>query len=178
MLSLVLILAAAAAAADAVAAAPPPGPAALAPAINADVCDSKPVIMLVSGLIHDRTRILRYGEAIRASGLYEKLGGYYIASPRSIATFEGSPAPNQSVLMVRFPCYAHARRFWYSEIYQKQLVPLRQNPSAGDFTVTIYPEISPPPAVAAQLNPGGYKAVPPSDVAASIPMMKPEALKQ
>ncbi|MEY2885109.1 MAG: hypothetical protein RL490_2833 [Pseudomonadota bacterium] len=173
MFSLLLLLAAAPPVTP-----PPPGPAALAPAVNADVCDGKPVIMLVSGLVHDRDRILRYGEAIRASGLYEKLGGYYIASPRSIATFEGSPPPNQSVLMVRFPCYAHARRFWYSEIYQKQLVPLRQNPSAGDFTVTIYPEIPPPPAVAAQLNPGGYKAVPSPDVAASIPVVSTEAPKQ
>ncbi len=150
---------------------PPPGPAALAPAVNPDVCDGKPVIMLISGQVHDRDRILRYGAAIRESRLYEKLGGYYIVSPRSIATFEGSPPANQSVLMVRFPCFAHARAFWYSQKYQRDLVPLRQNPSAGDFTVTIYPEIAPPPEVGAMLQPGGYKAVPGPEVVAAIPQV-------
>ncbi|MFZ4687612.1 MAG: DUF1330 domain-containing protein [Polymorphobacter sp.] len=149
----------------------PPPPSAQAPSVNPDVCDGKPVIMLVAGRIHDRARILAYGAAIRASGLYEKLGGYYIASPRSLATFEGEPAADASTLMVRFPCFAHARAFWYSQEYQNELVPLRRNPSAGEFTVTVYPEIAPPPAVAAKLNPGGYTAVPGPEVAAGIPQI-------
>ncbi len=153
------------------AAAPPASPIAPAPVVDPARCDGKPVIMLVSGLVHDRDRILRYGQAIQASGLYEKLGGYYLASPRSVATFEGSPAANQSSLMVRFPCYAHARAFWYSKTYQKMLIPLRQNPSAGDFTVTVYPEIAPPSAIAAMLQPGGYKTNPAPEVAASIPQV-------
>ncbi len=163
MTSLLLLLA--------VALLPPANPAALASTSNATVCDGKPVIMLISGIVHDRARILAYGDAIKASGLYEKLGGYYLASPRSLATFEGTPPANQSVLMVRFPCYAHARAFWFSQKYQKDLIPLRQNPNAGDFTVTVYPEIAPPAAISAQLQPGGYRIVPPPSVISGIPQV-------
>ncbi len=148
--------------APAVAQMPPP------PSLDPEVCDNKPVIMLVAGEIKDWARIRAYGAAIRDSGLYDKLGGYYINVPRSIATFEGSPPPAQSMLMVRFPCFAHARTFWYSKEYQERLKALRQNPSAGAFTVTVYPEAAPPPGVAAwwpKLGP--LKAAPP-EIAAAI----------
>lgn len=136
-----------------------------------ETCDNKPVIMHVAGILHDRDRIIAYGAAIRASGLYEKLGGYYVNNPRSVAVFEGTPAPASSILMVRFPCLAHARAFWYSKTYQKTLKPLRQNPSAGDFTVTVYPEAAPPPGVAAQLQPGGYRRPADPAVLATIPQI-------
>jgi uncharacterized protein (DUF1330 family) len=119
------------------------------------VCDNKPVIMLVAGDIKDRARLLAYGAAIRDSGLYDRLGGYYINVPRVIETFEGQAPPTQSMLMVRFPCLAHARAFWFSKEYQEKLKPLRLNPSAGDFVVTVYPEAAPPPGVAAWWPPFG-----------------------
>ncbi len=148
-----------------------PPPVAAPAGHDPDICDGKPVIMVVAGLINDRARIIAYGAAIRDAGLYEKLGGYYLNSPRPLAVFEGAPPANASTLMVRFPCFAHARAFWYSRTYQEKLVPLRQNPSAGDFTVTVYPEIAAPPAVAAMLAPGGYTVVPDAGVAASIPQV-------
>ncbi len=135
------------------------------------VCDGKPVIMLVAGDIKDWARIRAYGAAIRDSGLYDKLGGYYINIPRSIATFEGAPAATSSMLMVRFPCFAHARTFWYSKEYQERLKLLRLDPSAGEFTVTVYPENAPPPGVAARWPKlGALKAAPP-EIAASVPQV-------
>ncbi|WP_439533905.1 DUF1330 domain-containing protein [Polymorphobacter sp.] len=134
-------------AAPVMAQAPPGTPPHAPPAPG--VCDDKPVIMLVAGDITDRERVLAYGKAIRDSGLYDKLGGYYMNVPRVIDTFEGTPGPRDSMLMVRFPCLAHARAFWYSKEYQEKLKPLRLNPSAGTFTVTVYPEAAPPPGVAA-----------------------------
>ena len=68
-----------------------------------DQCDNKPVIMVVEGRTIDLDRIVTYGKAIRDSGLYPKLGGYYIDRPRPIAVFEGTSPPERSVLLVRHP---------------------------------------------------------------------------
>lgn len=148
-----------------------PAPAAMAPTLDPDRCDGKPVIMVVAGVLKDRARLGAYAKAIRDSGLYDVLGGYYMNSPRAVATFEGSPPPQSSTLMVRFPCLAHARTFWYSTKYQREIVPLRQNPSAGDFTVTVYPEIAAPAYMSGRLQPGGYAATPGPEVAKSVPQI-------
>lgn len=152
-----------------------PAAAQPAPPAAPAVCDGKPVLMVIRGLIHDRERILKYGAAIRASGLYDRLGAYYINVPRAIATFEGAPPANDSVLIVRFPCLAHARAFWNSKLYQQTIVPLRRDPSAGDFTVTVYPELAPPPAMQGRVAPGAYLAIPDAKVAAGIPQTDPAA---
>jgi uncharacterized protein (DUF1330 family) len=124
MISLVFALAASAAAA--------------APSQPVETCDDKPVLMVVYGPMHDRDRMVAYGKAIADSGLYKKLGGYYLNSPRSAAIFEGKPT---SMIIVRFPCLANAKAFWNSKDYQEKIKPMRLNPSAGDFTVAVYPEI-------------------------------------
>ena len=77
-------------------------------------CDDRPVIMVIEGDIKDRERLAAYATAIRASGLYPRLGGYYLINPGPVAVFEGASPPTRSVLAVRFPCFAHARAFWYS----------------------------------------------------------------
>lgn len=108
--------------------------------IDKPVCD-KPVYMVVAGETHDRTRMQGYAKAIAESKLYEKLGGYYINAPRQIASFEGEISPKYAMLIVRFPCLANAKAFWNSQEYQDKIKPLRLNPPAGDYTVTVYPEI-------------------------------------
>jgi uncharacterized protein (DUF1330 family) len=143
-------------------------------ALDPKRCDNKPVIMLVAGSIADWPRVRAYGQAIRDSGLYDKLAGYYLNVPRVIDTFEGEAPANQSMLIVRFPCLAHARAFWYSREYQEKLKPLRLNPSAGSFTVTVYPEASPPPGVAAHWPPAGAITRFAPEVAAGIPQQEPE----
>ena len=146
-------------------------PAASAPSLDPEVCDNHPVVMVVAGLLKDRPRLGAYAKAIRDSGLYDKLGGYYLNSPRSVATFEGVSPPEASTLLVRFPCLAHARTFWYATQYQRDIVPLRMNPSAGDFTVTVYPEITPPPYMTGRLQPGGYSWTPGPEVARAVPQV-------
>jgi uncharacterized protein (DUF1330 family) len=105
------------------------------------VCDNKPVYMVVAGPTHDRARMGAYAKAIADSKLYEKLGGYYINAPRHSEVFEGEVPANQSLLIVRFPCAANARAFWNSKEYQEKIKPIRLNPSAGDYSVALYPEI-------------------------------------
>lgn len=102
-------------------------------------CD-QPVIMVVTGLTLDRERMGRYARAIAESKIYEELGGYYLNVPRTLEIFEGTEDPRHTTLNVRFPCIENARAFWYSKTYQETILPLRLNPSAGDYSVRVYPE--------------------------------------
>jgi uncharacterized protein (DUF1330 family) len=142
--------------------APPPAPQQPLPDSNApppsdDICD-EPVLMVVAGPTHDRARMQAYGEAIARSGLYRQLGGYYVNSPRSVATFEGTPPPGFVTLIVRFPCLANAEAFWNSRVYQEEILPLRLNPSAGTYTVTVYPEAPLREDMVGQVGDNGYRA--------------------
>lgn len=118
-----------------------------------------PVIMIVSGITLDPARMGEYARALAASGLYPKLGGYYLNSPRPVAVFEGDVDPNYVSLLVRFPCLEHARRFWNSRLYQETVRPLRVNPSAGDYQVTVYREADMPDYMQGKVGPGDYTAV-------------------
>jgi uncharacterized protein (DUF1330 family) len=136
-----------------------PAPAATTPpalATEPGVCDGKPVIMVVRGLISDFPRLRAYGQALAAAGLYPRLGGYYLNAPRAIEVFEGEVPANESILMVRFPCLAHARAFWHSRAYQQEVKPKRLNPPAGSFTVSVYPEIELPAYMAGRVTPPAY----------------------
>ena len=118
-------------------------------------CEGGPVYMVVAGETHDRPRMLAYGQAIRDSGLYERLGGYYINVPVPVATFEGGPESHVT-LIVRFPCLANAQAFWYSWEYQEEIKPLRLNPSAGDYAVKVYPQAELPPYMAGRVAAAPY----------------------
>lgn len=146
-------------------------PTASIPALDPKVCDGKPVIMVVRGMLKDRARLAEYAAAIRASGLYPILGGYYLNVPRAVAVFEGTPDPNDSIIMARFPCLAHARAFWYSIAYQETVKPKRLNPSAGDFLVTVYPELPIPEHMAGRVQPPVYTPSPGPEIAAAVPMV-------
>lgn len=137
---------------------PLPSPVAKQAAPNPTVCDNRPVVMLVEGTIRDAARLNAYADAIRSSGLYQQLGGYYLVNPRPVAVFEGAAPPERSLLAVRFPCLAHARAFWNSKIYREKIVPLRSNPSAGDFVVTVHLELSIPAYMHDRVVPAAYGA--------------------
>ena len=113
-------------------AAPPPPPS---------TCD-QPVYMVVEGRTLDRARMMAYAKAIADSEIYQKLGGYYVTAPRPLEVFEGEVPPDYVNLTVRFPCIENARAFWNSRVYQETILPIRQNPPAGDYTVTVYAETS------------------------------------
>lgn len=130
----------------------------IAAAAATPACDDKPVLMIVSGPTHDRARMLAYGKAIAESGLYKKLGGYYVAAGRPVDVFEGTPPPNYSMIVVRFPCLANARAFWNSREYQEKIKPMRLDPSAGDYVVTVHPEIPVREDMAGKVGDSGYRA--------------------
>lgn len=132
-----------------------------------------PVIMVISGPTHDRARMQAYGKAIADSGLYQKLGGYYVnlAFPQEI--FEGSAPTGYVNLIVRFPCMANARAFWFSKEYQERIKPLRQNPSAGDYVVTVYPEAPIRADMIGKVGDNGYKVPFAADGIAQIEGPKP-----
>jgi uncharacterized protein (DUF1330 family) len=127
-------------------------------AAAAPVCDNKPVLMVVTGQTHDRERMLAYGKAIADSGLYRKLGGYYLNAPRTLATFEGAPPKGYSTIIVRFPCLANAQAFWNSKEYQERIRPMRLNPSAGDYTVSVYPEVPVRDDMVGKVGDAAYRA--------------------
>ncbi|WP_296719963.1 DUF1330 domain-containing protein [Erythrobacter sp.] len=112
---------------------------AAAPPPPQSTCDA-PVYMVIEGRTLDRERMMDYGRAIAESDLYQKLGGYYVTIPRPLEVFEGDVPPDYVNLTVRFPCIANARAFWNSRAYRETILPIRQNPSAGDYIVTIYGE--------------------------------------
>ena len=104
-------------------------------------CDSeKPVIMLVAGRTLDAGRMRDYAIALQQSDLYPNAQGYYLNIPRPVRVLEGEPDSNDVALMVRFPSECAAVNFWYDDFYQTEIKPMRLNPSAGDYVVTLYNE--------------------------------------
>lgn len=145
-------------------------PRATAP--SPSTCD-QPVIMVVSGPTSDRSRMLAYGKAIADSKLYHQLGGYYInlAFPQEI--FEGNAPAGYVNLIVRFPCMANARAFWNSKVYQEQIRPLRLNPAAGDYIVTVYPEAPLREDLVGKVGDDSYSADFPADGVAQVTRPRP-----
>ena len=123
-----------AAAPSATPAPPPANPALPAKPVPCD----KPAYLVVISTITDPVKITAYREALRDSGLYPALGGFYITSGRPVELLEGSTFGKSTIVVAKFPCAEAARRFWYSEVYQKKIVPLREG--AGSFEVAIFDE--------------------------------------
>ena len=118
--------------------------------------DNKPVIMLVAGRTLDAGRMRDYAIALQQSDLYPNARGYYLNNPRPVRILEGDPDVNDVALMVRFPSECAAVNFWYDDFYQSEIKPLRLNPSAGDYVVTLYDEASLPPYMAGKVGDGSY----------------------
>ena len=118
--------------------------------------DTKPVIMLVAGRTLDAGRMRDYAIALQQSDLYPNARGYYLNNPRPVRILEGDPDANDVALMVRFPSECSAVNFWYDDFYQSEIKPLRLNPSAGDYVVTLYDEASLPPYMAGKVGDGSY----------------------
>lgn len=106
-------------------------------------CD-RPVTMLVEGINLDRARYASYGAALRDSGLYPSLEGYYAAVGDPVRVFEGDWPQEAFRVLARFPCERRARAFWFSEAY-RDIVPMREG--AGPVRVTVFEEL-PVPAYA------------------------------
>ena len=100
--------------------------------------ERQPVIMVIAGETLDRERMAAYSKALADSGLYARVGGRYLNEPRPIEVLEGDPSDDHVILAVHFPSECAALKFWHSDIYQTEIKPLREDPPAGDYTVTLY----------------------------------------
>lgn len=100
-----------------------------------------PAILMVTGANTDGEKFTEYGDALRASGLYEHYEGYYQAIGDPAQTLEGEWAEEEFTVLARFPCRAALDGFWFSDEYT-QLKKLREN--AGPVRAVIYEELSPP----------------------------------
>jgi uncharacterized protein (DUF1330 family) len=102
-----------------------------------------PVLMVVQGDLSPEGFAPRqgrpgYGQALRASGSYERFDGWYVASGAPAEVFEGAWRPNQDMLQIaEFPCLEAARGWYYSTDYQATL-PLRAR--AGEFRLAVWPK--------------------------------------
>lgn len=120
-------------------------------------CDSeKPVIMLVAGRTLDAERMRDYAIALGSSDLYPNARGYYLNIPRPLRVLEGEPDADDVALMVRFPSECSAINFWYDDFYQTEIKPMRLNPSAGDYVVTLYNEAELPPYMAGKVGDNAF----------------------
>ena len=120
-------------------------------------CDSeKPVIMLVAGRTLDAGRMRDYAIALQQSDLYPNARGYYLNIPRPVRVLEGEPDADDVALMVRFPSECAAVNFWYDEFYQSEINPMRLNPSAGDYVVTLYNEADLPAYMTGKVGDNAY----------------------
>jgi hypothetical protein len=120
-------------------------------------CDSEqPVIMLVAGRTLDAERMRDYAIALSSSDLYPNAQGYYLNSPRPIRVLEGAPHADDVALMVRFPSECSAVNFWYDDFYQTEIKPMRLDPSAGDYVVTLYSEADLPAYMAGKIGDNAY----------------------
>ncbi|MFW6299807.1 MAG: DUF1330 domain-containing protein [Oceanicaulis sp.] len=134
-----------------------PGPdPALAP--GASACD--PVLMIVSGVTLDAERMAAYQAALSASDLYPGAAGYYLNAPRPVAVFEGEVPDGFVSVIVRFPSLEAAETFWSDPLYQDVIKPMREDPAAGDYTVTVYREADLPGYMAGRVEQAGYRGCP------------------
>ncbi len=77
-----------------------------------------------------------YGQALKASGLHQHAGSYYLNDPRPLRILEGNRSQNHVTLLINFPSECAALEFWNSPVYNQKIRPLRKN--AGDYTIELY----------------------------------------
>lgn len=101
-------------------------------------CDKPAYLVVVATSVADPVKTRQYAEALRASGLYPQLGGFYVAVGRSPEVLEGKMFGQSPIVIAKFPCREAIQRFWYSDTYQKEILPLREG--AGTFEVAMFEE--------------------------------------
>ncbi|MEQ8433045.1 MAG: DUF1330 domain-containing protein [Oceanicaulis sp.] len=130
------------------------------PVAGAAASACNPVIMVVAGVTLDAERMAAYQSALTASGLYPEAGGYYLNLARPLAVFEGDPPEDFVTVAIRFPSLEAARAFWTDPVYQDVIKPMRETPSAGDYTVTVYAEAALPAYMAGRVTRPDYIGCP------------------
>jgi uncharacterized protein (DUF1330 family) len=92
----------------------------------------------------DRTKSGPYGDALRKTQIVPSYGGEYKATGKPSLLLEGAWPEGRAVVVEKYPCLDAIKKFWYSEQYQKEVMPLRIG--SGDYTVAAFEEYVKPAA--------------------------------
>jgi uncharacterized protein (DUF1330 family) len=92
----------------------------------------------------DRAKSGPYGDALRKTQIVPSYGGEYKATGKPSLLLEGTWPEGRAVVVEKYPCLEAIKKFWYSEQYQKEVMPLRAG--SGDYTVAAFEEYVKPPA--------------------------------
>jgi uncharacterized protein (DUF1330 family) len=92
----------------------------------------------------DRTKSAAYGDALRKTQIVPSYGGEYKATGKPSLLLEGTWPEGRAVVVEKYPCLEAIKTFWYSDQYQKEVMPLRAG--SGDYTVAAFEEYVKPPA--------------------------------
>ena len=95
----------------------------------------RPAYLLVTAKVTDRGKMAAYSKALADSGLYAKHGGRYLFVGPAANAVELWP-DGQSAVLAMFPSRGAAEAFWFDEVYQSEIKPLRDG--AGEFQVAIF----------------------------------------
>ncbi len=98
-----------------------------------------PAYLVVTAEIADPAPMAAYQKALADAGLYEAHGGRTLVRGRAAAGLEDWDG--RAVVISEFPDRAAAEAFWASDIYQREIKPLRAG--AGQFHVAIFEGLSP-----------------------------------
>jgi uncharacterized protein (DUF1330 family) len=121
--------------------APRPAPQVEGPAASASC--NKPVILVVLIEHLDRSKSKAYGENLRSFQVVPRNGGQYIPVSPPLRVLEGQWPADRGFVSERYPCLAAFEAMWYSDQYQKKLVPLRDG--SGHYTTALFRERPAPP---------------------------------
>lgn len=96
----------------------------------------RPAYLVVSIDDLDRSKSAPYGEALRRTQIVPRHGGEYVAVGSSPLVLEGTWPAGRSMVVERYPCLEMIKAFWYSDEYQKEIMPLRAG--SGTYTVVAF----------------------------------------
>ena len=92
----------------------------------------------------DRAKSGPYGDALRKTQIVPSYGGEYKATGKPSLLLEGTWPEGRAVVVEKYPCLDAIKKFWYSDQYQKEVMPLRAG--SGDYTVAAFEEYMKPAA--------------------------------
>lgn len=85
-----------------------------------------------------------YGAALRKTQIVASYGGEYKATGAPALLLEGKWPEGRGLVVEKYPCLDAIKKFWYSDKYQKEVMPLRAG--SGDYTVAAFEEYVKPAA--------------------------------
>ncbi|MDX2145054.1 MAG: DUF1330 domain-containing protein [Rhodospirillaceae bacterium] len=105
-----------------------------------DAC-ARPAYLVVWIDNLNRAKSAAYGKALQQTQIVRRHGGKYIVSGSPTELLEGDWPAERGFVIEKYPCMQAIRDFWYSDEYQKSIMPLRRG--SGDYIVAAFEEYQP-----------------------------------